>query len=222
ALKLILDKKNVTQNQLFVIDDFLARGLTYLNELKSKAIQSIDQRITAVDNDINITIQEETAIEIDLNEKTAALHRLKAEVQNLSKEQYFANLESTYKDFKNRASLKDRQLNDAITAMELSKERTNNLMLQKVSITAYLDQEKKSQLYLSFLELKFLYSIDGDNIFSGLLGKKQELGSTLSVVATDISKFSSVVLAKERSNQERGRYQSVDTLNEVLVSCERE
>ncbi|HTF96286.1 MAG TPA: hypothetical protein VL995_09155 [Cellvibrio sp.] len=222
ALKLILDTKNVTQNQLVVIDDFLARGLAYLNDLKSRAIQSIDQRITAVDNDINITLQEETSIEIDLNEKTDALHRLRAEVQNLSKEQYFANLENTYKDFKNKASLKDRQLSDAVTAMELSKERADNLMLQKVSITAYLDHENTSQLYLSFLELKFLYSIDGANIFSGLLGKQHELGSNLSAVATDISKFASLVSAKERSNQERGRYQSVDTLNEMLLSCVRE
>lgn len=217
GLNAILRLKNDSENQLAQVDEYLARGLAYLNALKSNAIDSVNQRLKEVDSDIGVTLQEEANIGVDYAQKSESLHRLKAIVKNLSRLDYSAYLQNTFEDAKSKINESQHRLIDVEDSIDLSKKKVNELLLKKAKASSLIAMEKNSPLYVLFTTLKDRYRVDSDDFSRDFIERQEGLALCRDGILSDIEKLSSITSAYEQENNQGSGYLSIGLLNEKLV-----
>jgi len=222
ALHSLLMSRADLEKRIVQIDDFLDRGHSYLTSLKTAAIAKINERLSNVESEVARLDRELADVKHDLAVKTDDIHRLRAGVRNLNKDDYIKFIGDAISSVKADIVKIDNSLEELITSIKSANDAAGKIASNRAEILAKLEVIEQSDIYILYKTLKTKYILpEGDvlelfsPIFDELTERKISLHREITATSESITKLQNTL-------SQPGEYSSEPPLLEKLVSLTEE
>lgn len=222
ALNLILVEKRNIESQIAPVNDFLKRGIDYLNSLKSFATSELSLKMEDVGAELKDILLSINAAEQEVFNKSATLHDLKANVRNLNKEDYVAFVTNSKSELVARIERVDVSLQGEEIAGQAVSDRIQALNLESATLENQLNTQKGTEIFLLYTTLKVKYIISDDDFSTRFVEKERDLTALKEEMSVDISRCNQIIEQNEREIIEGANYSSVEPLAEKLRLLDQE
>lgn len=223
ALQSLLASKAELQKKITQIDEFLDRGQSYLETLKSSAIDDISTRLSNTESEVERINREMINAKQEQTVKTDSLHSLRAAVRNLGKGDYIEFLNQAISSIRATIVTIESRLEEVLASIKASNEATEVIASNRAEILAKLDAAEKDDIYTLYKNLKNQYILpDGDivEVFSLKHNELNEIQNNLkkelSVSAENITKAQADLIKTDAYSSENLLLERLVSLNEEL------
>lgn len=220
GLNIILKLKDEAEAKLVQAEDFIQRGIAYLDNLKATLIGSLTERQSVIASelyDLDAKIKETN---FDLSLRTQALHRMKGEVRNLTEKEYQAFLEEQGNDTRRQIVPLEPLIQSARDKISESQRRTDQLLVRKIEAQTKIEIEENSETYLQYLNMSKLYSVGDSDFPGGFNTAFQKLLLRTQDVRDEVRVCEETKSALEKTTIESGGYSVEELLLEKIQAVE--
>lgn len=222
ALQSLLSSRADLEKRTAQIDDFLDRGHNYLASLKSNAISNINERLSNAETEVARLERELEATRHELSVKTENLHKLKAQVRNLNRDDYITFINNAISSVKESISKTDNNLEKLLNSLKLAGDEITKKTTNRAETVAKLQAAEQSDTHILYSTLKSKYILpEGDilDLFSPIYSELMESNTSLH---KEIALITEAITKLQNSQAHPGLYSSELPLLEKLASLTEE